>query len=77
MFYKKENESMRRIGSAGTDNTPDFDGRSGQLGSYTREFDISNINENCHINFIFEAENWRYSGSAYGAINVGKIELLR
>ena len=68
---------MRRIGSACTDNTPDFDGRSGQLGSYTREFDISNINENCHINFIFEAENWRYSGSAYGAINVGKIELLR
>ena len=77
MFYKKENESMRRIGSAGTDNTPDFDGRSGQLGSYTREFDISNINENCHINFIFEAENWRYSASAYGAINVGKIELIR
>lgn len=76
-FYKKDNESMRQIGSSSISETPDFEGRGGNLGSYTSEFDISNINENCHINFKFKAVNFKYWDRAYGAINVGKIELIR
>lgn len=76
-FYKKDNESMRQIGSSSVSETPNLEGRGGNLGSYTSEFDISNINENCHINFKFKAVNLKYSDRAYGAINVGKIELIR
>ena len=76
-FYKKDNESMRQIGSSSISDTPNLEGRGGNLGSYTSEFDITNINENCHINFKFKAVNLKYWDRAYGAINVGKIELIK
>ena len=68
---------MRQIGSSSVSETPNIEGRGGNLGSYTSEFDITNINENCHINFKFKAVNLKYWDRAYGAINVGKIELIK